>query len=222
MKISGLKTSTNVLFAVAIALTGTASPAFSQTDQPATPTTPPAETRPATPAEETRSGISPQDPLCRAANRSTPIFESASTISSALQLVPPDGFVRLVVVPPPGSQFAQINLPISGFIQTAVLKACSTPPPPPPVSCRFSRAPVPINVRREPDVDANNIIGVVNPGQRVFVTFNSNGTAVSTQADGFNWVQIDMTRTPFFRPSGLGWMVNSRVGTGESNLGYCQ
>jgi hypothetical protein len=221
MKKTGLKASTNALVAAAIAFTGTVSPAFAQTEQPATPATPPIEAEPAAPAEETRSGISPQDPLCRAANRSTPIFESASTISSALQLVPPDGFVRLVAVPPPGSQFAQINLPVSGFIQTAVLKAC-TPTPPPRVSCRFSRAPVPINVRREPDVDANNIIGVLNPGQRVFVTLNPNGTAVSTQADGFNWVQVDMTRTPFFRPSGLGWMVNSRIGSGDSNLGYCQ
>lgn len=211
MKKPNLKLSTNLLAATAIALTGIGLPAFAQ-DTPA-----PASTSP--PAAE--ASVSPQDPLCRAANRSTPIFESASTISSALRLVPPDGTVRLTSVPPAGSQFAQINAPIGGFIQTAVLKTCS-PTPPPRSSCRVSRASVPINVRSAPTVNANNVIGAVLPGQRVFVMLNPNGTVVSTQADGFNWAQVDLTKTPFFRPSGTAWMTNSRIGSGDSNLVFCQ
>lgn len=213
MKNQNLKLSTNLFAAATIALTGIGLPAFAQ-DTPAPGST-------STPAAE--SSVSPQDPLCRAANRSTPIFESASTISSALQLVAPDGTVRLTAVPPAGSQFAQINQPIAGFIQTAVLKTCSPTPPPPRSSCRVVVAPVAINVRSAPDIDTpNNIIGSVIPGQRLYVMLNANGTVISTQGDGYNWAQVDLTKTPFFRPSGTAWITNSRIGSGGSNLGYCQ
>lgn len=210
---NGLKRTINLLTAGAIALSGAVLPVRAQ-DTPAPDA--PAEGVPAV-----EQSVSAQDPLCRAANRSTPIFESASTISSALRLVPPDGFVRLVAVPPAGSQFAQINLPIAGYIQTAVLKSCGAPPPPPRTSCRILRMPDAVNVRSAPTVIQPNIIGSLLRGQRVFVVLDANGNVVSRQADGYNWVQVDLTNTPFFRPSGTGWLYNSIIGSPNSNLGYC-
>jgi hypothetical protein len=214
MNQTGLKTTTNLFAAVAIALTGMVLPAMAQ-DTPAPDS--PAEGVPAV-----EQAVPTQDPLCRAANRSTPIFESNSTISSALRLVPPDGLVRLVAVPPTGSQFAQINLPVAGYIQTAVLKSCGAPPPPPRTSCRVLRMPEAVNVRSAPTVNQSNVIASLLRGQRVFVVLDANGNVVSRQADGYNWVQVDLTNTPFFRPSGTGWLYNSIVGSPNSNLAFCQ
>jgi hypothetical protein len=127
--------------------------------------------------------------------------------------------VRLVVVPPPGSQFANISQPVGGYIQTAVLKMCSNPPT--QTACRRVIANYGINVRNQPTVNSPIVSGVV-PGNYVSVVLNPNGTVVSAQADGYNWVQLDLTQSPFFFPNGTGWMVNSTTGgPSGSNLGYC-
>jgi uncharacterized protein YgiM (DUF1202 family) len=212
MKTEGLKKSAGLLARVAIALLGSALAAHAQS-------TPAASPSPAAPKPAAAPAVSPQDPLCRQSGISTPIFQGNSTISSALQLVPPNGLVRLVVVPPPGSQFATINQPVNGFIQTAVLKMCSNPPV--QTACRRVIANFGINVRNQPTVNSAIVSGV-NPGDYVSVVLNSNGSVVSAQADGYNWVQLDLTQPPFNFPSGTGWMVNSPIGGyPSSNLGYC-
>ncbi|UBF29246.1 hypothetical protein K9N68_16270 [Kovacikia minuta CCNUW1] len=164
-----------------------------------------------------------QASLCRAANRSTPVFEADSTISSALLLLRPNQQVTLTDIPPAGSQFARITVPVSGYVQTAVLKACGGPPPPPQTACRYLKQPPLVKVRREPRIvdSPSNVIGQVYQGERVSVLLNPDGSVKSAQADGFNWVAIDPTRAPLFLPPGTAWLFNSVVGSSESNLGYC-
>lgn len=164
-----------------------------------------------------------QASLCRAANRSTPVFEADSTISSALRLLAPNQQITLRELPPAGSQFARITAPLNGFVQTAVLKNCGTTPPP-GNTCRYLKATFPIVVRRSPKVEdaPSNAIGEIRPGERVTVILTSSGSVSSARADGYNWIEIDATRSPLFLPSGTGWVFNSRVGVNESNFGVCQ
>ncbi|MGA7933756.1 MAG: hypothetical protein WCA35_09435 [Kovacikia sp.] len=164
-----------------------------------------------------------QASFCRAANRSTPVFEVDSTISSALLLLRPNQQVTLTELPSPGSQFARIRVPIAGYVQTAVLKNCEAPPPPPQTACRYLKQPSLVKVRREPRIidSPSNVIGQVYQGEKVSVILNSDGSVKSAQADGYNWVAIDPTRAPLFLPPGTAWLFNSVVGNPTSNLGYC-
>lgn len=161
--------------------------------------------------------------LCRAANRSTPVFESDSTVSSAVRLVAPNQQVTLRELPAAGSSFARITSPVAGFIQTAVLKSCGTNPPPPAGACRLLKVNYPVVVRREPKIQnsPSNAIGEIRPGERVTGVLTSSGSINSARADGYNWIEIDVTRAPLFLSSGTGWVHNSRVGVNESNFSYC-
>lgn len=200
-KMMSIKVPGCLVAGVAIAATGITSPAFAGPDSPQ---------------------LLAQAGQCRAANRSTPIFETASTISSALRLVAPNQQVTLAGSGADG--FIRISSPVNGFIQTAVLKPCGTPPPE-RLGCRLLVAPDFVNVRREPKIPAagtpDNVIGGVAKGQTVSVVLNTTGSVVSATADGYNWVQIDASKSPVFK-SGLGWIYNSRVGFNESNLTLCQ
>ncbi len=208
MRMDSLKKTSFLFASLTIGLIGLSLPASAQDAAPGSSSTAPA--------------VSPQDPLCRAVNRSTPVFESNSTISSALRLIPPDGLVRMTEVPAAGSQFARINEPVSGYIQTAVLKSCSTTPPP-RTACRYLKQPDVVNVRREPAVNASNVVGAVYRNEKIAVILDQNGNVSSKTADGYTWVELDMTKAPFNRPNGgTGWIYNSVVGSSQSNLGYCQ
>jgi hypothetical protein len=203
MPSNNLNKAVRTLVAVAIAATGTIVPTVAQ----------------ASPAPQ----FIAQASLCRAANRSTPVFEADSTISSALLLLRPNQQVTLTDLPPAGSQFARIRVPITGYVQTAVLKDCGGPPPPPQTACRYLKQPALVKVRTDPRIvdSPSNVIGQVYQGEKVSVILNSDGSVKSAQGDGYNWVAIDPTRAPLFLPPGTAWLFNSVVGSPESNLGYC-
>jgi len=159
---------------------------------------------------------------CRAANRPTPIFSGASTLTTALRIIGVNEQVTLAGEAQDG--LIAISRPIQGYVQTGVLKACTTPPPPPRTSCRLLENASVANVRREPNIPEGNgnanVVGQALRGDRVYVVLRPNGSVSSAVADGYNWVEIDTNRAPFNRP-GTGWMFNSRVGSSTSNLVYC-
>jgi len=193
-------TTIRVLTVAAIAATSTANPAF-------------AETQPA-------PQLLAQVGECRAANRPTPVFESASTVSSALRIVGADQKVTLSAAGANG--FVRISSPLDGFIQTAVLKMCNIPPK---VGCRLLVKPDFANVRREPKIPPagapDNVIGSVAKGETVSVTLSPSGSVITASGDGFIWVQIDASRPPISN-TGVGWIYNSRIGVNESNLTVCR
>jgi hypothetical protein len=176
--------------------------------------------------------------LCRAANRDTPIFENGDTLSRALEIVKANDRVTLVGLPPAGSQFAAIRAPRSGFIQTGILKQCTTTTPPDeawnkiPTTgtvCRRAIRPAALNVRSAPVFDPNNrnVITSFNNPRTVFVTTTTGNVVKSYRNDDFIWVQVDLRRTfGSTLGSGLdyGWIYNTDLlnNPNQSNLVFCQ
>lgn len=159
---------------------------------------------------------------CRATQRSTPVFEAPDTLSAATRLLSANQQVTLSSNVT--NNFVRISAPSTGFVQAPVLKLCPTTPPPTRTACRLLQNAEVVNVRREPDIPAtnpnSNVITTAYRGDRVYVFVDANGNVISTQADGFNWVQIDLNRAPFNRP-GTGWIYNSPISGGVSNLVLC-
>lgn len=172
-----------------------------------------------------------QSSLCRAATLDTPIFESPSTTSRALRILSRDAQVTLVAIPPGSVPFAEITPPNGGFVQTAVLKLCSSPPNDQPwnqlpttgTACRrLVRPPMGVNVRRDPRTQSP-LISTIAPGRFVVITLTTGGIAKSWRADGFDWVELDLPLSlgPGF--SGRGWIYNTDLlnNPQSSNLAYC-
>ncbi len=173
-----------------------------------------------------------QSNLCRAATLDTPIFESASTTSRALRILSKDAQVTLVAIPPGGVPFADIAPSGSGFVQTAVLKLCSSPPNDTPwtqlpttgTACRrLLRPPAGVNVRRDPRTQSP-LITTIYPSRYVVINLTTGGIAKSWRADGFDWVELDLPRSIGPGYSGTGWMYNRDLYNNPqgSNLGYCE
>ncbi len=156
---------------------------------------------------------------CRAANRPTPVFSGASTLTSALRILANNEQVTLAGAAQGG--MIAIRSPIQGYVQTGVLKTCETPAR---TSCRIIRNPAVINVRNQPKIPAgdsnSNVIAQAQRGDRVFAVLKPNGSISTAVADGYNWVEISFS--PTIPPGGAtGWLYNSRVGSSDSNLAYC-
>jgi hypothetical protein len=173
-----------------------------------------------------------QSGLCRAAALDTPIFEAASTTSRALRILPRDTQVTLVAIPPGSVPFAEITSPSRGFIQTAVLKLCSTPPDDKPwnqvpitgTACRrLVRPAVGVNVRRDPRTQGE-FVTTIFPSRFVVIYLTTGGVAKSWRADNLDWVEIDLPLSlgPSF--SGTGWIYNRDLlnNPQASNLVFCE
>lgn len=220
----------NQLMSIGVSLTiglGAALPVFAQAE----PTPQPAQSpqpSPA-PADAVPPSAAPGT-LCRAANRPTPVFQSANTTSAALRIVAEDGQVTLTSLPPSGSQFAQINAPVAGFIQTAVLKQCGTTgdnswdKPTTGTVCRRAIRPAQLNIRREPTTKNNNVITTLTTPKTVYITTTTGGVVKSYRAEDYDWVQVDLAKSLGSGFSGYGWMFNTDLQTNPnlSNLVLCQ
>jgi len=174
--------------------------------------------------------------LCRAVNLATPVFKSGSTTSEALRLLEKDEEVQLQAIPPAGSQFAQITSPVTGFVQTAVMKQCGTVTPPQPdqgwqnkpttgTACRgLVRPTVGANIRRAPTTASkyegkDNYIATITPSRNVTVHLTTGDVVKSWRADGYDWVELDLKATLGSSYSGSGWMYNIDLKVPEvSNL----
>ncbi len=172
-----------------------------------------------------------QSSLCRAATLDTPVFESASTTSRALRILAKDAQVTLVAIPPSGVPFAEITPPNGGFVQTAVLKLCSSPPDDKPwnqlpttgTACRkLVRPSVGVNVRRDPRTQST-LVTTIYPTRYVVINLTTGGVAKSWRADGFDWVELDLPRSIGPGYSGTGWIYNRDLYNNpqSSNLTYC-
>lgn len=159
---------------------------------------------------------------CRAANRPTPVFAEASTVSSALRILANSEKVTLSTEVQDG--FVAISSPIRGYVQTGVLKTCATPPRP-KTACRLLKNPAVINIRNAPKIPAGNadanVIASAKRGDRVYAVLKPNGSLSTAVADGYNWVEVDLNRGAPASTFVSGWLYNSRVGSSESNLAYC-
>lgn len=212
---------------------GSALPVFAQaepTPQPsATPAPQPTESPSPAPADAAPPSAA-SGTLCRAANRPTPVFQSASTTSAALRIVAEDGQVTLTSVPASGSQFAQINAPVAGFVQTAVLKQCGTTSgnlwdkPTTGTVCRRAIRPTQLNIRREPTTKNSNVITTITTPKTVYITTTTGGVVKSYRAEDYDWVQVDLAKSLGSGFSGYGWMFNTDLQTNPnlSNLVLCQ
>lgn len=151
---------------------------------------------------------------CRATNRPTPIFISASTVSDALRLLAANERVTLAGAASNG--FIAISRPIGGHVQTAVLKTCGTVidpgKPPNPDTCRRVIFP-PEGLAIFSEAGAvNAIVGRVEYLQTVELTTNP---ATTKTAEDRVWVEVAQPVK--------GWISNSRYeGSSSSNLGLCQ
>lgn len=172
-----------------------------------------------------------QSSLCRAATLDTPIFASPSTTSRALRILSKDAQVTLVAIPPGSVSFAEITPPNGGFVQTAVLKLCSSPPNDKPwnqlpttgTACRrLVRPAIGVNVRRDPQTQST-LITTIYPTRYVVINLTTGGIAKSWRADGFDWVELDLTLSLGPGYSGKGWMYNTDLlnNPQSSNLAYC-
>lgn len=157
---------------------------------------------------------------CRATNRSTPIFEAASTTSTTVRLLKADEQVTLASNVTDG--FVKVSAPATGFVQAAVLKACGSTSDKPTVgtACRLLKNAAVVNVRPTPST-SRDPIGVVYRNERVTVNLTTGNAVKTYQADGYTWIEIDASRPPVSK-SGVGYIFNSVVGQPGSNLVYCQ
>lgn len=171
--------------------------------------------------------------LCRATKVDTPVFQYGSTTSNAIRIVPKDTRVNLAYIPTLGSQFAEIQSPISGFIQTAVLKTCATPPsgggsnpwdkPTIGTDCRqVVRPDAGVNIRRQPTTNSD-ILTKVYPGDTLTVTLTTGNVVKSYRTQDYDWIEIDLGKTFPGQFTGTGWMYNTDLinTPGVSNLAYC-
>lgn len=145
---------------------------------------------------------------CRAANRATPVYTEASTVSAAMILLAPDQEVTLNSAVD-GNGFVAIRAPQMGYVKAAVLKVCNDPLP--PSRCRRVIFPeAGLIIFQRPSAGSMEM-GRVGYLEEVELTTLPPTTQFS---QGRNWVEIA-------KPA-QGWISNSRAEfSPESNLGMC-
>lgn len=149
---------------------------------------------------------------CRAATKSTAVYQAASTTSSVVRTLATNE--RVTLASNGGGGFIAINAPVSGFVQTANLKLCAGPTPTPPPTtgktCRRVVYPEGLKVRQGPSA-STALLGGVAGGSQVYLTIDPPNA--KADASGRIWVEIA-------RPI-AGWVANGVRGGTVSNLGPC-
>lgn len=146
---------------------------------------------------------------CRAVNKSTAVYQAASTTSPVVRVLATDARVTLASNGSAG--FIAISAPVNGFVQTANLKPCPDGNPNPPGNtCRRVTQPLGLVIRRNPDTNSA-AVGGADFNQRVYLTTNPATSKVGP--DGRVWVQLAQPAA--------GWVSNGFQGTGTTNLVYC-
>jgi hypothetical protein len=165
---------------------------------------------------------------CRVTNVDTPIFKDPSTSSNAIRILSSKTKIALAYIPAGGDKFVRIKSPISGFIQTAVLKFCQTSNNPqnvgnkPTIGSACRRITQAETIRRQPST-TGDYITTVYPNTRVFVNLLTGNVVKSYKSENYIWVEIDLSRSFPRELSGSAWIVNTDlVNTpGVSSLAYC-
>jgi hypothetical protein len=183
-----------------------------------------------------------QHSLCRAAKVSTPVFAQDNVTSVTLRIVPKNQQVTLKAIPPQGSQFAQITVPVSGYIQTAMLKPCQTSVQPlaqptgqppaidtDPAYCRRLRDST-IDGKNYKDLDAGLVARAIPQGGFLYVGNRLDGPARAAvlhvtqlppklEDDGIRrWIFVRFTSVSGAKR--LGWIANGPSGINR-NLAHC-
>ncbi|MEH1842154.1 MAG: hypothetical protein V7L20_26340 [Nostoc sp.] len=166
--------------------------------------------------------------ICRATKVNTPIFKEPSTSSNSIRILPAQTNISLAYIPASGDRFVRIKFPISGFIQTAVLKFCPTNNnaqnlwSQPTIGSVCRQIVQPVTLRRQPSAKAA-FITTLNPNTIVFVNLVTGNRVKSYKSENFIWVEIDLSRSFPGELSGNGWITNTDlVNTpGLSSLAYC-
>ncbi|MEH2437433.1 MAG: hypothetical protein V7K25_24905 [Nostoc sp.] len=161
---------------------------------------------------------------CRATKVDTAIFKEPSTSSNAVRILPAKTNIALAYIPASGDRFVRIKSPISGFIQTAVLKFCqaNNNMSKPTIGSVCRQIVQPVTLRGQPSTKGA-FITTLNSNTIVFVNLVTGNIVKSYKSENYIWVEIDLARSFPGELSGNGWVANTDlVNTpGLSNLAYC-
>lgn len=150
-----------------------------------------------------------QEGECRAAVRSTFIYQERSTANRIRALQPDE---RVTLAEERGREnWVAISSPISGFVRARDLKLCSDVSTPPSNLCRqvIYQGTEGLAVRERPDINSRRLGGVLL-GDRVTL---ANPPRFREDNEGREWVRLSDPLS--------GWMSNGFPATGDLNLKAC-